>query len=323
MSAGTPRRSIDLLRASIGRVDRATNPGEAGEALLEAWQGAESAMQQLAGSTVLRGQDLIRELRGRDLLSLSEAHAFVELGTIADRVQAGHEPAIGELAAARAKLETILGVVERRGSPRVASAASAPEPIPVHAPDVQAVDITPSRRNVAGRVIVVGALLAMVGVGGWLAWSMTREPSELRRGRAAYAAGDRLTARNEFSAASGRYPARAEPLIYLGRISREEGDLMAARDLLRRAVALEPANPLGHRELASVMLASGRPDLARSFYERAIRLDQADRTAQGYMGCTLVQLGRPDLARRFLARAGQGPWSACAVPVAPPPPPTR
>src|SRR5262245_51236370 len=115
-----------MLRASIGRVDRATSPAEAAEALIEAWQGAESAMQQLAGSTVLRGQDLVRELRGRDLLSLSEAHAFVELGTVADRVQGGHEPAVGELAAARAKLETILGVIERRGTARAAAPSSAP-----------------------------------------------------------------------------------------------------------------------------------------------------------------------------------------------------
>ncbi len=318
----TTRLSLDLLRAAVGRLDRIAAPSEGASALTEAWEAAEGALQHLAGSSTLRGQELLRELRGRNVLSLAEAHAIVDLGGLAERVAAGHTPSPGELENARGMFATILGALDRRGTPMPAPTAtpvgntSPPPPPPLP-------EANTTRPNWLGRAVVAMVLLLVVGGGAWGIWALQREPGELRRGRAAYAAGDRLGARNAFAAVSGRYPGLAEPLIYLGRISREEGDLASAREHLRRAVALEPANPLGHRELAAVLLASGRPDLARSFYERAIRLDPADRTAQGYMGCTLMRLGQVPLAQRFLARAGDGPWMQCAAPVmvpAPPPP---
>jgi tetratricopeptide (TPR) repeat protein len=325
MTTGSSRLSLDLLRASIARFERATDAGETASALVEAWAGAESALQQLAGTGALRGQELLRELRARNYLTLREAHAIVDLGGLAERVGAGHQPARSELEAARDMFATIAAVLDRRGPPApTATAKAANEALPPLPPEPAAHAV---RRNLLGRFAIGGALLALVGLGGWIVWAMQREPAGLREGRAAYAAGDRLGARNAFAAASGRSPRLAEPLIYLGRISREEGDMASAREYLRRAITLEPGNPLGHRELGAVLLASGRPDLARSFYERAIRLDPADRTAQGYMGCTLMRLGQVPLAQRFLARAGAGPWSACAnlVPVAPPPvvPPVR
>lgn len=320
MTGPSARLSMDLLRAAVARLDRSANPSEAGAALREAWTAAEEALQRLAGSGTLTGQALLRELRGRDLLSLTEAHAIVDLGALAEKVGAGHAPTTPEIDAARQSFASVLQVIERRGGPRpqAAPATSAePAPAPV-------IDVPPTaRRNILGRVLVGAAVVAVVGGATWAAWAFQREPAELRRGRASYAAGDRLTARNAFSAASGRHPELAEPLIYLGRISREEGDLPSAREYLRRAIALEPANPLGHRELAGVLLASGRPDVARPFYERAIRLAPEDRTALGYMGCTLMQLGRPDLAQRFLSRAGQGPWGGCVpAPVVAPAPGT-
>ena len=325
MTGGSVRLSLDMLRAAVSRLTRASDPGESARALAEAWGEAEASLQQLAGSGTLRGQDLLRELRGRNYLTLREAHAIVDLGGLADRVASGHQPSASEVDGAREMFQAIIAAVERRGPPAAAATATAPAtgelpPLPPTMP-------APVRRLTFGRwAWALGALL-IVGGGGVAAWAMMREPAELRRGRAAYAAGDRLGARNAFAATSGRYPKLAEPLIYLGRISREEGDLASAREYLRRAISLQPGNPLGHRELGGVLLASGRPDLARSFYERAIRLDPADRTAQGYMGCTLMRLGQVPLAQRFLTRAGPGPWSACAalVPLAPAPafPPTR
>ncbi|MBL8960672.1 MAG: tetratricopeptide repeat protein [Gemmatimonadetes bacterium] len=316
---GSSRLSLDMLRASIARFERATDPAETAAALADAWDGTEAALQHLAGTTALRGQELLRELRARNYLTLREAHAIVDLGGLAERVGAGHQPTQAEREGAREMYATITAVLERRGPPGPSATADpAPQPLPeLPLPPSGG----PARRNVMGRVMVGVALLALVGAGGWVVWAMQREPAELRRGRAAYAAGDRLGARNAFSAASGRYPRLAEPLIYLGRISREEGDLASAREYLRRAIVIEPANPLGHRELGSVLLASGRPDLARSFYERAIRLDPEDKTAQGYMGCALMRLGQVPVAQRFLARAGAGPWSACATLLPPAPPP--
>ena len=316
---GSSRLSLDMLRASIARFERATDPAETAAALADAWEGAESALQHLAGTGALRGQELLRELRARNYLTLREAHAVVELGGLAERVGAGHEPTRQERESARDMGATIVAVLERRGPPAPSATAHADaEPLPSlpSSPPEAA-----PRRNVMGRAVIGVVLLALVGGGAWATWALQREPAEMRRGRAAYASGDRLGARNAFSAASGRFPKLAEPLVYLGRISREEGDLASAREYLRRAITLEPANPLGHRELGSVLLASGRPDLARSFYERAIRLDPEDKTAQGYMGCALMRLGQVPVAQRFIARAGAGPWSACAtlVPQAAPP----
>jgi hypothetical protein len=33
----------------------------------------------------------------------------------------------------------------------------------------------------------------------------------------------------------------------------------------------------------------------------------------GFLGCSLVRIGRSDLAQTWFQRAGQGPWSGCAV----------
>jgi tetratricopeptide (TPR) repeat protein len=315
VTGGRSRLSVDLVRAAVERLGREDDAAGTAAALVDAWAGAESALQQLAGTGALRGQDLLRELRGRNYLTLREAHAIVDLGSLSERVGAGHQPGPQELDAAREMFGTVVAVLERRGPP-------APPPTATAIPGEEAAPPLPPLPKPSSRprwlLPAIGAVVVLGIVAG--VWWFQREPAELRQGRASYAAGDRLGARNAFSAASGRYPTLAEPLVYLGRISREEGDLASAREHLRRAIALEPANPLGHRELAAVMLASGRPDLARSFYERAIRLDPADRTAQGYMGCTLMRLGQVDLAQRFIARAGAGPWSACAVPAVQAPP---
>jgi tetratricopeptide (TPR) repeat protein len=173
------------------------------------------------------------------------------------------------------------------------------------------IEVAAPRPNLLGRIIVIAAMVAVAGAGAYYTFFRDREPADLRRGRQAYAAGDRLMAKTAFAAAAGAKPALAEPHIYLGRMAREEGDLATASAELRRAVELEPENAVAHRELAAFLLATGRPDLARTFYDRALRIDPSDRNALGYMGCTLMQLGRPDLAQRFMQRAGGGPWQQC------------
>lgn len=311
------RAALDEARAAADRLEQTGNPGEMAQCVADASRHATVALQRLAGTSALGGQDLLRELRQRNLISLAQAHAMVDLGSLAERVNAPEYVVtprdVTDVRHAVDELRHVGGEVLGT-SPRTTPAAESTPAMAPSAPDVAA----PSR-NMLGRVLLGLLLLAVVGGGGWGIWAWQREPGELRRGRAAYAAGDRPTARNAFAALTGREPQLAEPYIYLGRMSREDGDMASAREYLRKAVALAPGNYLTHRELASVLLASGRPDLARSFYERAIRINPTDQTALGFMGCTMARLGRPDVAQRFLSRAGAGPWVQCAqmAPVAP------
>lgn len=315
------RTALDAARSSVEDLDRAASPEDAAACIIEAWSSIEQGLQALAGTRALVGQPLLRELRQRELLSLGEAHTLVDLGALAERVRAvDYAPTTRDRELTHAGLDEALRVVERGGKPGIGHVAATPTPArddatPSSAAPLPHLPTTTASSNLMGRAVVIVAALAVIGGGGYAIYAMRGRPDDLRRGRAAYAAGDRLTAVNAFQAAAGAHPALAEPHLYLGRIARESGNLTLANEELRRAVALEPDNYLTHRELASLLLLQQRPDLARTFYERAIRLKPEDRTSLGYMGCTLLLLGQAELANRFLARAGAGPWTTCVPPV--------
>lgn len=316
------RTALDAARSSVEQLEGAATPEDAAASLIEAWTAAEQVLQAMAGTTALTGQPLLRELRQRDLLTLGEAHTLIDFGALAERVRAAdYAPTQKDRDTARAGLDELEHVVERGGSVHARSSTPPPRASQAPAPDTVVLAHVPTSArstNLMGRAIVAIAAVAILGGAGYAVFAMRGGPDDLARGRAAYAAGDHLTARNVFEAAAGKHPELAEPHLYLGRMAREAGNLPLANEELRRAISLEPSNYLGHRELGSLLLLTQRPDLARSFYERAIRLNPEDKTSLGYMGCTLIQLGRADLAQRFLARAGAGPWTAC-VPLAPPP----
>ncbi len=326
----TARAAFDAARASFGRLTSGGDPHETAAALVEAWDVTEQALGALAGTSVLTGVAVVRELRQRSLLGLDDAHAFVDLHAAAERArEPGYVTTSADLDAARTAEERMdrvlardLGVTDPPQAPYsgpVSSPTSTPRdaetvaPPPLHVPP-------PVRTNKLALLVVAVSAIALVAAGVYYFRLFSGEPDTLRTARAAFAAGDRLTARNAFSAAAGAHPALAEPHIYLGRIAREEGNYPAASAELRLAVELEPDNYLAHRELAAFLLATGQLELARSFYQRAIELNPTDRVALGYMGCTLLQLGRVDLADRFLQRAGPGDWLACQAAPRPAPP---
>jgi tetratricopeptide (TPR) repeat protein len=316
------RLALDQVRPAFDRLARATDPSETADTLIEAWTGAEHALRELAGSSTLSGQSLVRELRSRGMLALNEAHALVDFQAASDRArQADYRVTATDITAARDGYDRIVELIERDGDPPP-KVAAAPPPVVTDAtatPGPSAV--SGARSNLLGRVIIAVAVLAIVGTGTYFALTRSREPADLRRGRAAFAAGDRLGAKAAFASAMTRHPELAEPHVYIGRMAREEGDLATANVALRRAVELEPSNPITHRELAALLLATNQLELARSFYERAIRLDPNDRNALGFMGCTLARMGRFDLAPRFLQRAGEGSWQLCASQAMQPAPP--
>lgn len=320
------RAALDAARASFQRLATDGASADAAAALREAWRGMQQALRALAGTDVLEGVALVRELRQRNLLSLEDAHALVDFHAAAERARVeGAAPTPGDVqaaATARERLERLLApAVDAAGPSPYSGPVSSPRIPPPNSEPRPPVEVAPpaARHNYLGAVFVVVSLVAVVAVALFAWHGMSREPSALRQGRAAFAAGDRLAAKNAFALAASEAPALAEPHIYLGRIAREEGNRAAASAALRRAVELEPDNPLAHRELAAYLLSTGQLDLARSFYARAIELAPDDRVALGFMACTLHRMGRTDLAARFFQRAGAGEWVQCQA-VAPPAP---
>lgn len=299
---------------------------------LAAWQEVADALGAFAPAVSRdEAKALVAALRQQGLCTLDEAHALIDLQTLAARMaaepdvahQAGEstrqvvvraEQAVQRILRTANTAEIAAPLQAEYGRAAVPPAAASPPPPP---PPPEVAPPTASRIGGTGRssafvVALVVVCLVAAGVAAFLFAGVGRR-DPLREGITAYQAGQRMVARLAFERALADDPGGARPLIYLGRLSREEGDLPQARRLLEQAVQRAPGNALTHRELASALLADGQPELARRFYVRALELDPGDRLAQGFLGCALARLGRVDEAQRWLTRAGPGDWTACAA----------
>jgi hypothetical protein len=308
----TASLALDTARPIVARLDAARNPEDVAADIIDAWNGAETALRALAGGSPAGGQALIRDLRTNQALSLEQGHALLGFLGARDRVaRTEYRPTVmeGGLAVDGAAM----GMGAGRPTPVVAA--------PVTMPSLE----TPYRtgetrvRRVPILPIALGLLLlAALGVGAW--WWSQRDEREMDAGIAAYKAGDANAARTHFTAVARNDPDRAEPHIFLARMARDEGNLPGALSELQTAIRLDQRNPLALREMGAYLYTVQRYDLARNFYIRALQVNPADRESQGYLGCSLLRLGRVAEAQRFLQRAGQGTWSACAQQVMPPQP---
>jgi tetratricopeptide (TPR) repeat protein len=325
--------ALDAARPAVGRLATVTHGDDIAAAILEAWDASQDALRALIGQPTLGGQALIRELRQRNALTLDQAHALVEFGAAAERVRVSdYTPTDTDVRAARVGFQQLEATVQ--------SYASGAPPVPPPAQVTPAAEVEPlgtlppgpgetlppaAHRSSLGMLLAAVLLLAVVASGAYYGWRWWSGPRALDRARVAYASGRRVEARDMFQAVARRSPRLAEPHIYLGRMAREDGDRATALRELETAVTLEPRNATALREMGSYLLSIGDPQLASRFYVRAIEANPQDRTAMGYLACALVRLGRFDEAQRFAMRAGQGAWSACAVPppLQPVPPPTR
>lgn len=342
MSAANQRAAREVLASARPLVDRLgqhdRDPEDQAADVIELWSVTEDALRALSGGSALGGRELVTILRQRNLITIDQAHAAIELKDARDRT--AERPGGPD----RAELDAVRGAFDRiergflaveMGAPQLADTtdfASLETPRHVPLPDEPSV---PGHRRGPSPGVILGALLALLlGIGVVAAvlrpdWFSLGGTADLERGIAAYREGRLAAARAAFEEAARENPRMALPQLWLGRVARDERDDLSAARAFSRADKLEPDNPLVHREIGSFHLSRGRLQAAAERYVRAVHLDPNDKVSMGWLACTLHRQGRVDVSRNFAQRAGSGPWSEClssppgagltAVPAAPTP----
>jgi tetratricopeptide (TPR) repeat protein len=342
VSAANQRASREALAPARPLADRLglrdRDPEDQAADVIELWSVTEHALRALAGGSAMSGRGLVTALRQRNLITIDQAHAAIEIKDARDRMaDRPGGPAARELDAVRGafdRLERGFLALEM-GAPQLADTTdfvSLDTPANVLLPDEPSVR---SARRGPPPGVILGALVAfLLGIGVIIAvlrpewFGLGGTPRDVERGIAAYREGRLAAARSAFEEAAREHPRMALPQIWLGRVARDERDDLSAARAFSRADQLEPENPLVHREIGAFHLARGRLQQAAERYVRAVHLDPDDRVAQGWLACTLHRQGRVDVAGNFAQRAGSGPWMQCLssppggalgqVPAAPP-----
>lgn len=126
---------------------------------------------------------------------------------------------------------------------------------------------------------------------------------DVRRGRAAEAAGRRGDALSAYRRAVAADPRHAEARRRLGRLLHRLGRAEEAAHELEVLVALAPDDAKAHNTLGIALAAAGRRDEARARLERAVALDPDLGPAWHNLGNLLRELRRPAEAIGALDRA--------------------
>jgi len=323
------------IRPVVTRIDTPRSAEDLAADLIEIWSGLETVLRRMLGGSSLSGQALVREVRQREMITLTQAHALLEFLAARERCDnVSYKPTPADVASAKdafAQLDTAMGVPGRdaasagaasamAGAPAAgtgyssAQRAAAQPPEPAIIPP--APGLKPLMRDRAAGLPTWGwaaigvVALAFAGVAAYMA--MQNRGDDMDKAVRMMADGRREAARGEFTRIARENPQLAAPHVFLARIARDEGDLAAARRELDTAIRLEPESAVAQREMGTLLLSQGQYELARSFFIRAVRLNPVDSAAQGLLGCSLIRLGRRDEGMRFISRAGPGSWSACA-----------
>ena len=302
--------ALNHVRPIVARLDISRHAEDVAADIIEGWNGTEVALRSLLGGSALSGQSLIRELRQREMLSLSQTHALMEF--LAARERAGrtdYTPTAADIASARHGFQELEGALSGAPEPVVALGAPATAAAMPGDPSVVA---TPGRAGPGRMIAIAAVVIALLGVGGFFAYrTFAGNDNVTAEGERYLAAGRRGEARRAFEEAAREHPKSARPHIYLGRMARDDGDRVRALEELTTAVRLEPGNSLAQREMGSYLFLTGNYPLASNFFTRAIEADPTDKTAMGYLACAQARMGRMEPAIRFFDRAGPGGWSAC------------
>lgn len=335
--------ALEAARPGMAKLDASRHPEEIAADIIEVWSSVETALRSLMGGSTLSGQALIRELRSRELISLDQAHCLLELQAVRERVDdTTYQPTRKDIDTAHEAYDALQSGLSRQAAAAAAASPSSPlvlpsagaaptpspstEPAQVYVPPPREEDQRRRRSLVLGvLLILIAIILVALGVY-WFRFREGAVPSDVKAAVELYQRGQPEAARAAFTKAARAHPELALPHLYLGRIARAEGDFGAAGNELKAAIELEPSSTLALNELGAFFLArgtswanQGRKDLAQSDYNaarrnyvRALQIDPADSAARGYLACALTRLGRTNEAQTWLARAGSGPWDACA-----------
>ncbi len=336
------KAALSTGRATYARLDQIRGPEDAAADLVELWGAVESAMRAMLGGSSLSGQALVRELRQRSLISLDQANALVSFGDARQRVDdISYKPTLTDVGYARIGYNELSKAVDDPYRAVPDATRVAPPDIHGDAPNGAPGLLSPmaagagfasglgvgsgsgSVKPSGGSKLskpLIGSIVGILAVVGVVAFFLFgRSPQgydrDVERGIDLMQGGQVEAARAAFLDAAAKYPDKADPRVFLSRLSRNEGDLTSARRELVTAIKLEPKNAVALREMGMLYIAEKNPEMAKRFLTYAVEADPNDRTAQGYLGCALVQLNRADLGQRFLDRAGPGNWSACTASV--------
>ena len=332
---GNADSALSDVRPVVARIDAASSGEDLAADLIEIWGGLETVLRKMLGGSSLSGQALVREVRQREMITLTQAHSLLQFLAARERCDSvSYKPTPADVASAKeafVQLDTAMGVPGRdaatagaasamSGAPAAGTgyssaqraAAEPPEPAVV----APASGIKPLMRDRAaglptwGWIAIAVVALAFAGVAANMA--MQNRGDDMDKAVRMMADGKREAARGELSRIARENPQLAAPHVFLARIARDEGDLRTARRELDTAIRLEPESAVAQREMGTLLLSQGQYELARSFFIRAVRINPVDSAAQGLLGCSLIRLGRRDEGLKFISRAGQGSWSACA-----------
>jgi cytochrome c-type biogenesis protein CcmH/NrfG len=304
--------ALGSARGAVARLSSGRHPEDTAADLIEIWSSVETALRALLNGSPFSGHELVREVRKREMITLTQTHSLLDFLAVRERVNdTSYQPTGSDTETARTAVSELESALAARPAPDVARPADEPEEV-APAP----VALVPGRRSSSwyGRVPIWGwAVVALVvlalAAGG--AWTAVGTRDELRAGRNALRENRREAARAEFERVARQNPSNAEAHLFLSRLARDERNYAEARRHAEAAIRADPQSALAQREMGTILYTLGNYQLAQRFLERAIRLSPDDRTAQGVMGCTLARLGQLDMATRFITRAGPGPWTDC------------
>jgi len=322
------------IRPVVARIDSSRSAEDLAADLIEIWGGLETALRRMLGGSALSGQALVREVRQREMITLTQAHSLLEFLAVRERCDnVSYKPTSADVAAAReafTQLDTATAPGREAatagaasalaGAPAAGTGYSSAQRAAAEPPEPAVVPPAPGLRPLMrdrtagvptwGWLAIAAVALAFAGVAAY--YAMQNRGDDMDKAIRMMADGRREAARGEFTRIARDNPQLAPPHVFLARIAREEGDLVAARREIETAIRLDPEWSVAQREMGMLLLSQGNYDLARRFFVRAIQLNPADSAAKGFLGCSLIRLGNRDLGLRFIGQAGTGSWSACA-----------
>jgi tetratricopeptide (TPR) repeat protein len=252
------------------------------------------AIRMNAMSPEMAIDDVITELRRRDVVSLSVAGRAHELAQAVARGSVRATDADNAFDLARTLEQEIVAAAGRSGEPRILSGSVLDKE-----PEVgEGVEVSRKPRR---KIFVALAAIALL-VLAITAWWFTRT-DHMDEGILAFRQGRMDAAEESFRAALTDDPDNVNALLYLARVLRQEEKHQEAAALLRRAATSAPNDAAVRRELGYLLLALGRAEAAAEQFQRAVELEPDD--AVNWIGVieANVRAGDTAAAREWLGRA--------------------